>query len=143
MGRYNFAAQRVHQAATRLLENKKLTTPPPWYDVIAQMPPGQRLVRPAVRASNSRKRKSRMFQPARISYAEDSLREEFFGDHPWELARPRIVLEDDGKDHQKYDWSSIEQEGKPLDGERYNNFSSLSRKIRAYVHTVWYNVSAT
>ena len=59
-----------------------------------------------------------MFQPMKIEYPEDKLREEFFGDHPWELARPRIVLEDDGKDYQNQDWSRIEQPGKQLDGER-------------------------
>jgi small subunit ribosomal protein S23 len=36
------------------------------------------------------------------------------------LARPRIVLENDGKDAQKCDWSRIQQPGRPLTGERYN-----------------------
>ena len=46
------------------------------------------------------------------------LRREFFKDHPWELARPRILLEDDGKDSQKTDWSRIQQKEKALSGER-------------------------
>ena len=41
----------------------------------------------------------------RLSYQEDRLRWEYFNDHPWELARPRVVLEDDGRDSQKWDWS--------------------------------------
>lgn len=118
MGRYNFAPQRVHQAATRLLDLKRIS-PPPWYDVIANMPPSERLVRPALQRSQKKgKRPSRMFQPIQIKYPEDDLRQEFFGDHPWELARPRIILEDDGRDHERFDWSQIEQPGKQLDGER-------------------------
>lgn len=52
-----------------------------------------------------------------IVYPEDKLRNEFFGDHPWELARPRVILENDGKDGEKWDWSRIVQPGKKLDGE--------------------------
>lgn len=58
-----------------------------------------------------------MFQPAKISYPEDQLRAEFFGDHPWELARPRVILEDSGADAKTWDWSNIRQPGKKLDGE--------------------------
>ncbi len=46
------------------------------------------------------------------------LRREFFKDHPWELARPRMLLEDDGKDSQKTDWSHLQQKEKALGGER-------------------------
>ena len=59
-----------------------------------------------------------MFQPQRIGYEEDALRQEFFADHPWELARPRMMLEDDGKDYQRWDWSLPEQDGRPTSGER-------------------------
>ncbi|GAB7348308.1 hypothetical protein MBLNU459_g6287t1 [Dothideomycetes sp. NU459] len=118
MGRYNFAPQRVHQAATRLLETQRLLVPPPWYDVIANLPPSERLVRPALQGAKRKGRKaSRLFQPVKIEYQEDRLRSDFFGDHPWELARPRQILEDDGKDYQRYSWSQIEQPGKQLDGE--------------------------
>jgi small subunit ribosomal protein S23 len=67
-----------------------------------------------------------MFQPMPIVYPEDKLRSEFFGDHPWELARPRVVLENDGKDGEKWDWSRIVQLGKKLDGERYGLRFALS-----------------
>ncbi len=56
--------------------------------------------------------------PVEITYKEDKLREEFFNDHPWELARPRVVLENDGKDARSWDWAQLEQPGKMLDGER-------------------------
>ncbi|KAL1302150.1 hypothetical protein AAFC00_002583 [Neodothiora populina] len=118
MGRYNLSAQRVHQTATRMLETKKLTVPPPWYDVVANLPPSQRLVRPALQGARKQgKKASKLFQPVKIAYEEDNLRADFFGDHPWELARPRQVLEDDGKDYQRYNWSKLEQPGKQIDGE--------------------------
>ena len=60
-----------------------------------------------------------MFQPQHITYEEDRLRRDFFGDHPWELARPRVMLEDDGKDYQKWDWSQAHQLGRRADGEKY------------------------
>ena len=58
-----------------------------------------------------------------LSTHEDSVRggraeEELLSDHPWELARPRVVLENDGKDFEKNDWSSISQPGRALNGER-------------------------
>lgn len=58
-----------------------------------------------------------MFQPLQIMYPEDKMRTTFFNDHPWELARPRTVIENDGNDARLWDWSKIEQPGKPLDGE--------------------------
>ena len=66
-----------------------------------------------------------MFKPQLIEYEEDRLRREFYGDHPWELARPRVVLENDGKDGQRCDWSRIQQLGRPLNGERYGSKLSV------------------
>ncbi|KAL9108633.1 MAG: hypothetical protein Q9227_006579 [Pyrenula ochraceoflavens] len=72
---------------------------------------------------SSRKRqgkRSRLFQPVKIEYEEDHIRQMFYKDHPWELARPRIVQEQSGDDAGRYgwDWSTgIEQPGKPLNGE--------------------------
>ena len=45
-----------------------------------------------------------MFTPAPVKYEEDKLRWEYFNDHPWELARPRVVLEKDGRDGEKWGW---------------------------------------
>jgi small subunit ribosomal protein S23 len=45
-----------------------------------------------------------MFTPLNLTYEEDRLRWEYFNDHPWELARPRVILENDGKDNEKWDW---------------------------------------
>ena len=63
------------------------------------------------------KKPSKMFMPVPINYAEDDLRNDFFADHPWELERPRIILENDGRDYQRWDWSRRTQDTRPLDGE--------------------------
>lgn len=56
--------------------------------------------------------------PQKIVYEEDELRRTFFKDHPWELARPRIIMELDGKDARYLDWSKgLLQSGFPLTGE--------------------------
>ena len=124
MGRYDFRPLRVHQTATQLLQANKGSSPPPWYNVVSNVPPAQALVRtqPLPHAQRSRrkqtKKASKLFQPQQITYDEDRLRKEFFGDHPWELARPRMVIEDDGRDSYKTDWSRISQPEKGLSGER-------------------------
>ena len=125
MGKYDFRPQRVHQAATLLLGTEKLANAPSWYNVIGSFPPAQTLVRTQPLEHRERPRKSKirkpskLFQPRNIVYPEDRLRSEFFRDHPWELARPRIVLENDGTDARPRRWDTIQQEGRQLDGERY------------------------
>ena len=124
MGRYDFRPVRVHQTATQLLNTERITRTPPWYNVVGSITPAQALVRPQPlphqhrKARSRTKKPSKLFQPQTIHYEEDALRKEFFKDHPWELARPRLVIEDDGKDSQKTDWSRIEQREKGLSGER-------------------------
>ena len=125
MGRYNFAPQRVHQAASRLLQQGQERVAPPWYHIVGTLPPSERLVRPPLQPAQRKGRKaSKLFKPIALEYQEDKLRFEFFGDHPWELARPRQILEEDGKDYQKFDWSQLEQSSKQVDGERYAHKSS-------------------
>lgn len=59
--------------------------------------------------------------PRQMMYEEDQLRMQFFKDHPWELARPRILVEDDGRDGERWDWSLVYQEGRPCNGERFES----------------------
>ncbi|KXT06829.1 hypothetical protein AC578_7216 [Pseudocercospora eumusae] len=106
MGRYNFAPQNVHKQATLLLDAKRMPAPPPWYPVIGTIPPSTRLTRPALqRPQRPGKKASKLFKPLSLQYTEDQLRWEYYNDHPWELARPRVVLEDDGRDRERWDWS--------------------------------------
>lgn len=131
MGRYNFSPTRVHHAAGRLIERRKLEADggvlhviPPWFKTVSAVPPGGILTRsqPIQHSEVPRKirtkKPSKMYMPTNISYEEDGLRENFYSDHPWELARPRVILEQDGKDGQKCDWSKIEQPERELNGER-------------------------
>ncbi len=124
MGRYDFRHLRVHQTATQLLKAERLSKTPPWYNVVGSITPAQAHVRMQPLPHQNRKgrsmtkKPSKLFQPQTIHYEEDALRKEFYKDHPWELARPRLVIEDDGKDSQKTDWSCIEQPENALSGER-------------------------
>ena len=124
MGRYDFRPLRVHQTATQLLTTERISKPPPWYNVVGSITPTQALVRTQPlphqkrKGRPSTKKASKLFQPQTIHYEEDALRKEFFKDHPWELARPRLVIENDGKDSQTMDWSRIKQSEKALSGER-------------------------
>ena len=59
-----------------------------------------------------------MYQPNQLRYEEDALRNQFFADHPWELARPRMLVETNGNQHAHADWSTgIEQPGLQVSGE--------------------------
>ncbi|TAQ85070.1 hypothetical protein B7494_g6593 [Chlorociboria aeruginascens] len=120
----SFAQVNVQQQeSTLLLESQSITNPPPWYKIIGAVPPSEILTRPQPtqlrdqHMGKKARKPSKMFKPHNIRYEEDELREQFYSDHPWELARPRIVLENDGKDGQRCDWSSLRQRGRPLDGE--------------------------
>lgn len=145
MGKINLTALRVRQTALSQFASGKIKQLPQWVDVVGAIPPSETLIRtPAPQhqlvrqrlktlpgsskpqvvfevQENTRKPKkaSRLFKPVELKYEEDQLRKEFFRDHPWELARPRVLLESTGKDFENYDWSRIQQPGKRLDGERY------------------------
>ena len=121
MGRYDFRALRVRQTAKALVDSKRNPSLPQWYSITGDIPPSETLARPVLRIprmGRKARKPSRLFQPIEIRHPEDKLRTEFFGDHPWELARPRLVVEDSGNDSKRYDWSKIVQPGKQLDGER-------------------------
>jgi len=127
MGKRDFTPLRVHDAAALLLQVKgqARSVQPPWLRIMNDVPPSEPTVRtqpvqhnPPRRFGKVRKA-SKLFQPQHIRHEEDDLRREFFGDHPWELARPRVLLENDGKDYQKWDWSKPDQSGRPVNGERF------------------------
>ncbi|KAJ5747768.1 uncharacterized protein N7511_009464 [Penicillium nucicola] len=143
MGKVNLTALRVRQTALNQFASGKINKLPQWVDVVGDIPPAETLIRtrpqqhqlvqqrlktidgtskPQVVFQVQEKRRkpkkpSRTFMPVELKYEEDQLRSDFFHDHPWELARPRVLLESTGKDFEQYDWSRIEQPGKRLDGE--------------------------
>lgn len=95
---------------------------PPWLEVLYKCPPSETVVRTVSHGHRAPKKKAakprNLYRPQPISYPEDKLRQIFFKDHPWELARPRVLIESDGKDYQFVDWSKgLRQPGVPLTGE--------------------------
>ncbi|KAK6351698.1 mitochondrial ribosomal small subunit component [Orbilia javanica] len=119
---------RVYKETTQLLRYGILRQEPPWYRVVASVPPSTILVRTTpvefgapqdgpIAGDRRVKKSKRFFRPRHIQYPEDDLRKTFFADHPWELARPRILVEDSGNDSLNYDWSKLQQPGRALDGE--------------------------
>lgn len=170
MGKYNLTALRVRQTALRQAASDKIDVVPRWIDVVGDIPPAQVVVRnqpiqheyvrqrvrtvgkkPKVflepinpKRTNPNKKPSRVFQPVPIKYEEDQLRKEFFRDHPWELARPRIVLETTGKDFEKHNWQTLRQPGKRLDGERCvfflsDCFEKVQTNFFIFFYTAWCN----
>lgn len=71
-----------------------------------------------------------MFSPVNLTYEEDKLRWEYFNDHPWELARPRVVLENDGRDAQGWDWG-VELDV-ALNRPRQRGRGGLERTVEAW-----------
>lgn len=134
----NLGPARVHQTVTGVLSSltaealkkgKELPVTPPWFTTIGSLPPGEILTRtqpigytePSRRSKNRNKKPSKLFKPLPLSYEEDTLRKQFYTDHPWELARPVVVLENDGRDREVLDWGKgIQQQGRPTNGERYD-----------------------
>ncbi|KAI1106816.1 mitochondrial ribosomal protein [Jackrogersella minutella] len=117
---------RVYQTVTALLNHRIFpdvkVQQPIWYKVIESIPPSEILTRPLPpqhKTPNPRvRRPSRLFQPQKLVYEEDGLRKTFYRDHPWELARPRMIIEMDGKDSRRFNWSKgLRQPGMPLCGE--------------------------
>ncbi|KAH6977273.1 mitochondrial ribosomal protein S25-domain-containing protein [Ilyonectria sp. MPI-CAGE-AT-0026] len=126
MGGRQIRPAKVYQTVKEELSHRVLgssaSNPPPWFNIMTSVPPAESLVRtlsPHRWATNPKAKKPKnLFRPQRIAYLEDSLRNTFYKDHPWELARPRIILELDGKDYQRCDWSKgLQQQGIPLTGE--------------------------
>ncbi|PHH86712.1 hypothetical protein CDD83_9862 [Cordyceps sp. RAO-2017] len=126
MGGRQIRPARVYQNVLSQMETAVLpghrTYEPPWFQVLNTIPPAESLVRtvsPCHRRPDPRaKGTPNLFRPQKLQYLEDALRTIFYRDHPWELARPRVILESDGKDHQRRDWSTgVRQPGMPLTGE--------------------------
>jgi small subunit ribosomal protein S23 len=130
MGRINLTPLRVRRRALANLETRRTTTRPAWLDIVGDIPPAQIFVRSqpqehpltklqtGLPASKRRRKASKLFQPVQIRYQEDQLRKRFYSDHPWELARPRVVLERDGEEGNNVDWSrGVYQPGRPTTGE--------------------------
>ncbi|KIW26813.1 uncharacterized protein PV07_06617 [Cladophialophora immunda] len=144
MGRLNLTAINVRKTALAKFKAKQIPSVPNWVDIVHDVPPAQILVRQQpvkhpltkvrtrtlpggkteqyVQITEPRRPKSakarHVFTPKPLHYEEDSLRKTFYSDHPWELARPRVIVETSGEQYKNADWSQgLIQPGIPLSGE--------------------------
>ncbi|PHH73863.1 hypothetical protein CDD82_5230 [Ophiocordyceps australis] len=97
--------------------------PPPWFNVVNSIPPAETMVRTRAYQHRqpcklSKRKPKNIYRPQPIFQPEDKLRATFFQDHPWELARPRVIVESDGMDHHRRDWSKpLHMSNAPAYGE--------------------------
>ncbi|CCJ30740.1 unnamed protein product [Pneumocystis jirovecii] len=123
---------QVHTIVSQLLQVNHIKKEPKWFRPVIETPPNFNLLKrfppQFIQLTNSLKPK--VLLPQNITYPEDRLRKKFFKDHPWELARPRNLIEYDGKDAENYDWSQLNQKTKSLDGE-----SVVQRQLWLMTHS--------
>lgn len=129
-------APRVLERTSAYLKSGLLKQKPAWFDVVTNHPPAsdftkkpkvilnqkysdphQYKARNQTRIKPRAKNASKVHAVPTISLFEDKLRDLFYEKHPWEFSRPKILIENDGNDNEKCDWSHMLQLHKPLDGE--------------------------
>ncbi|CDK29445.1 unnamed protein product [Kuraishia capsulata CBS 1993] len=129
----------VLERTSDLLRSRMLTEQPLWYKVVANNPPQWDLTR-KVRLENLQQAqeadltkksstallktklkpsqvKNHLLKTRKLTYIEDELRSLFYDQHPWELADPKSLIENEATLNAKYDWSKMVQLYKKLDGE--------------------------
>ncbi|CAB4396232.1 uncharacterized protein OCT59_000456 [Rhizophagus irregularis] len=105
---------QLHNHVSRLFTGKIIKSLPVWYSAMKNIPPGQSLLRSPLQfrednlqnhnlrlrrdtKSHSQKHlKTKVPRPQKIYYMLDALRKDFYRDHPYELLRPQILIEQDG-----------------------------------------------
>lgn len=93
---------------SQLLKGNLMKNPPVWLSVVQNIPPGPSVIRSqnpeTVESQDTTQHRLRHSQkhlrtppprPRAIVYPEDRLRRQFFKDHPFELARPKVLVEND------------------------------------------------
>ncbi|ODV86895.1 hypothetical protein CANARDRAFT_27260 [[Candida] arabinofermentans NRRL YB-2248] len=140
-------AHHVLKRTSDYLKSGLVENQPSWYKVLAYHPPkkdSQKTVRldtlrqvkesePVLDSSSSQiKQGSNFFKtrlkpsefrdvllkPKKLEFIEDELRNLFYKQHPWELADPKSLIENDhSMDADKLDWSTMKQLTRKLDGE--------------------------
>lgn len=138
-------AVNVLERTSAYLRSGLLKETPAWYQVVASVPPTTKFTREPrfINPSSGKKtvqykdfaqsvnnkgfyktrnsscdRKpldNRLYKPPKLQYVEDQLRQVFYQQHPWELSRPKVLVENEANENM--DWSHMLQLGKPLDGE--------------------------
>ncbi|CAG8461883.1 11607_t:CDS:2 [Ambispora leptoticha] len=95
---------QLHYHVEHLMKGGIYSKAPIWYPVMKMFPPGQSLPRAsnnnATSTLNKKNNKNstkhlrtKSARPQPIVYPEDALRRQFYRDHPYELLRPRVLME--------------------------------------------------
>ncbi len=116
-----FSPLTVSKVAKMYMDNGLIKMEPVWYQPVINIPPMTDFSRKPARTEHPRpwNRPNDIREMQQMNKGMDNtIRTRFYKEHPWELARPKIVVEEDGADYVRQDWSRMEQVGKPLDGER-------------------------
>lgn len=138
-------AVNVLERTSAYLRSGLLKNTPAWYEVVASLPPTTKFTREPnlVNPSNTKKLAhleeinekinskgfyktrastvdkkpvaNKLYKAPQLQFVEDQLREVFYKQHPWELSRAKMLVENEAGE--SYDWSHLLQLGKPLDGE--------------------------
>lgn len=139
-------AVNVLERTSAYLRTGVIRETPAWYNVVASIPPVKKFTREPRKVNPSTEKpvsslkdenlegfssnglyktrfntldkkvsNKQIYRPPKLVYLEDRIRNLFYQQHPWELARPKIISENEIGVN--YDWSNIQQLGKPLDGE--------------------------
>lgn len=116
---YRAPPAELTKHVSRLLKGKLLKKPPTWFAAVNAVPPGPSIIRsqnpevnitgqsaaeqqfiqanrPTVHTSVRHKQKNlktKAPKPRSIVYPEDRLRRQFYKDHPFELQRPKLLVE--------------------------------------------------
>ncbi|KAG5437766.1 hypothetical protein PCANB_000479 [Pneumocystis canis] len=121
---------QIHTIVSQLLKVNHIKKEPKWFRSVIETPPNFNLLKrfPPQFIKITKLSKPKLLSPQNIIYPEDRLRKRFFKDHPWELARPRNLIENNS-DPEHYDWSHLQQKTKSLDGE-----SVIQRQLWLMTH---------
>src|ERR1700730_9655382 len=124
MGRQRaiFSPLTVARTTKLFMDKGLIKNEPVWYQPVLDTPPMTDFSRKPARTNEPRpwNRPVDIREMQQMNKGPNNIiRTRFYKEHPWELARPRIVVEEDGADYVRQDWSKMQQYGKPLDGERY------------------------
>lgn len=137
------SAAGVLERTSHYLKAGVIRNKPSWYNAVAAFPPATDLTKKPTnlrvnqkadpfselfgapngtyktRASKQdRKQKNNsVSRIPKLTFLEDQLRDVFYHQHPWEFARPKVLVENNGDEQSKCDWSHMLQFHKPLDGE--------------------------
>lgn len=136
-------AAKVLERTSHYLKAGVVRDTPAWYNVVLAVPPAVDLTRkPTLLLTNQeadpasklglksasgyktrftnaelRQKNSTLTKIPKLAFLEDELRDVFYHQHPWEFARPKVLVENLGNDNAKCDWLHMLQLHRPLDGE--------------------------